>query len=153
VVAPVVAPSPVEAAKGRGGLVAAVVGLVVLIGVGAAVLATQGRDDDGGEVAAQASTTTTTEPTETTEIVTTLTAVAPGYDTIEAGFLDQCVSDQLAEGELDQAGAQGFCQCSFESIRSTIDFDRFVELDDEARSTGRQPDEIADAVAPCVDRF
>ncbi len=44
------------------------------------------------------------------------------------------------------------CQCVIEEVRSTVSYDRFVELDDlmVENPEGAVPDEVVDIVADCV---
>jgi hypothetical protein len=127
----------------------------VLVGVAVALIATSGGgdDDDAASGFDRDATTTTTTTTGSPTVSTEADVPVDRFAAIEDEFVADCVDDQVSAGELSEASAQGFCSCSFAGISNAMDFDTFLELNEQARSTGEQPPEIAEAVAGCVDRF
>jgi molecular chaperone DnaK len=142
--------------KSKGGLVVAVLGLVALLAAAAFFLTSGGGDDDD-QVAGGDDTTTTEaavdEETTTTEAQVDETTTSPPTDAeryadIEDGFVDECVNFQ-PDGE----DARPFCQCTFDEISTSIAFDRFVELNEGLGPDDDAPQEVQDAIQPCVDQF
>jgi molecular chaperone DnaK len=145
------APLPPATKGSRSGLVAALVAFVALA-VGAAFVLL-GGGGDGGEQAGDDGTTRTVEAEQTT---TTATVAAP-TTTVPADYTpavrEEFISTCVAESGADLGDPQGFCTCAMDEIQAAIPFDRFVELDREARETGEPAPEIQDAIQPCVDTF
>jgi hypothetical protein len=140
-VAPPAVTAPPAAARSRGGLVAALLGLAALLGAAGFLFLSAGDDGDGGEDATTVDdgTTTTVGSTSTTD----------PFAAIEGVFVDDCVAGQPGLGD----AADDFCRCTFTAIRDNIPFDRYLELEAETEPDGTPPAEIGEVIQPCIDEF
>jgi len=131
---PLPAPAPASSASGSKGkvLVGAVIGVLVLVLGALGVILLAGGGDD--EVAADGGTTTpSVESTTTTSEAPVATTVPTDYSAaVEQNFINSCVSGGGATRPL--------CRCVFDGIRSTIPFDRFLELESEVRQSQQMND-------------
>jgi hypothetical protein len=152
---PTAAP-PSPPGKSRAGLIAALVGLAALVGA-AAFLFLGGDDDGDGGTAGDG--TTTTDTVEVVDETTTSTEAGPTsttdpFDAVQSVYVNQCVENPELQGQLpDATERQGFCQCTFDAIRSTVPFDHFLELEAEADRTNETPAELEPVLQPCVEQF
>lgn len=129
---PVAVAAPVDGDRSRVVLLALVAVLVVVAGAVGALALTRG----GGETAAPTTTSTTRrapESTSTTEEPEETTTTTAGYTpVIERNFVSSCTSDGGTPRDT--------CVCIFEGIRTTIDFQRFLEIEAEVRRKGTLED-------------
>jgi hypothetical protein len=147
---PVYAPPTAPPKKSKAGLVVAIVA-AVLLAAGAGFVLTSGGG--GGGTATDATTTTSADPVQTTTAssadVTTTTLGFADPATRQA-FVSNCVTSQSGSS-LSSGDVQTFCTCSYDAIAANISFDRFQEADAEARDTGQFPEDVRQAIQPCID--
>lgn len=76
-------------------------------------------------------------------------------DQVRESFLEQCVGGNDPSDASDDAPSAGElrdeCECMYESLSSTLEFDEFRELDTEVRADQNQlPDQVNDLLVRCV---
>ena len=77
----------------------------------------------------------------------------PTLDAVQSVYVNQCVENPSSRASCPTATErQGFCQCTFDAIRSTVPFDDFLELEAEADGTNETPPQSG-LSQPCVEQF
>jgi hypothetical protein len=85
---------------------------------------------------------------------TTTQRDASNYEDTEEEFLAGCIEQAELDAEVDGStrisSPEDFCQCAFDAIVDTVEFDRFKEINSDLRDDGGPlPDEISEAYASC----
>ena len=61
---------------------------------------------------------------------------------VRENFMESCLlaNEETAGSQLNPASVQAFCQCTFQRLRDTLEFDEFKELDRALRDTPNPSD-------------
>ncbi|MFN8040738.1 MAG: serine/threonine-protein kinase [Acidimicrobiales bacterium] len=140
------APPATPPAKKRTGLLVGLVVflLVLVLGVGAAIVLTRGSGETAsGTTSSLASSTTASSTSSSSTSTSTSTTVEESSTTTAALGYNRVIERQFVR-ECAQGGAVSdqFCQCVYEQFRDTVPFERFRDLDDRARKgeqVGKDP--------------
>jgi len=145
---PVPPPAPTSGSKGKL-LVGAVIAVLVLVlgGLGVVLLSGGGSGEvaDGPTTTLEGDSPTTTDEatTSTTEEEAATTTVPSDYTpAVEQNFVNACVGGGGATRPL--------CKCVFDGIRSTIPFDRFLEIEADVRQSQQMTDpQLTQIIVDC----
>jgi hypothetical protein len=87
---------------------------------------------------------------------TTTQRDASNYEDTEEDFLEGCIATAEADAEVEGAAViaspEDYCQCAFDGLVESVEFDRFKEVNTELREEGGAlPDDIAEVYAACAE--